>query len=402
MQIISWDRVWRVWLPLLLLVGALLFLNLGMRHYLVPDEASQHIVALEYVSLPYSESFDQPDLENVSWWRGKWRIEDGALQQYADIEKDTALVLPVIVPKAQPYALKVSTRRLESDLSSGLVFNMQSPDTLAESHLVRFYPQSEGLVVLCGYFDEGNAFREQARHTVAFAASDDAWHTIWVSVDAFAYTVRVDGEPLINWLPLHYLGGGAGLVVTNGRASFDDVLLATQDAFAGVYIVNERFEEAAEGWTFISGEWDVADGLLRQHQDVGSDLSAQFERPVTGNFLLSVELQGDGAGVLFNMPQAGSITGGHLVRFAGAGQVLMWGSFDEAGAYVGQGEQALDAAEGLRLLEIFSVEGVYSIRLDDELVARDIPLQSAAGHVGLTATEGSAVFDNFQVSVYGE
>lgn len=152
---------------------------------------------------------------------------------------------------------------------------------------------------------------------------------------------------------------------------------------------------APSEWTTLAGDWQVIDNAYVQTQREGFDRitlhSGEF-----ANYVLRVRfklLEGTGAGVLLNVPDAGSKNGGHLVRFTDDGAGLFWGRFDEAGAFTGQGYAATGGpGTDWHVLEVFSGAGSYAIHLNGVALAQDVPLLSTAGHIGLTTSQSTAAF----------
>jgi hypothetical protein len=176
----------------------------------------------------------------------------------------------------------------------------------------------------------------------------------------------------------------------------------------GDLLFSDDFLDAARvqaDWALFSGEWTVTDGALIQHTTDGSDFGAGYRAAALPDYyLLRVRFaheSGVGGGVLFDMPQADSIGGAAMVRYAERGHNLMWGTFDEAGHYSGAGSiDVPPPGTESHTLEIYCQGSRYAIRLDDDLIVEDIPLsQGCGGTFGLTTTQSVVAFEQVQVFV---
>ena len=81
------------------------------------------------------------------------------------------------------------------------------------------------------------------------------------------------------------------------------------------------------GWIPISGEWQVADGLLTQVDPTGYDYAIGYEGNTFQSYALQVSLahlEGVGGGVLFNMPQPYQLNGSHMVRYSDGADAIFW------------------------------------------------------------------------------
>ena len=105
-----------------------------------------------------------------------------------------------------------------------------------------------------------------------------------------------------------------------------------------------------------------------------------------------------GGGILFHMPERDSRNGAHMVRLAGQDE-LIWGYYDQNGAFVGQGRAELEPAEqATRELQVVAGDGVYHIELDGQDIAQDVPLKQQEGWIGLISYRGPVAFDNISVT----
>jgi hypothetical protein len=172
---------------------------------------------------------------------------------------------------------------------------------------------------------------------------------------------------------------------------------------AGDTVYQAKFEGELvnSGWLPFAGDWRFENGDLVQLDTAGVDRGITFRSQVFERYLLRVSLkhlENSGAGVFFNMPQPGRNQGAHLVRYASDEPVLFWGYFDQNGGFQGQGHAFVPVpGRETHRLEIISGQESYAIRLDDELIASNIPLASRAGHIGLSTSQSMAAFNAIEI-----
>jgi hypothetical protein len=156
----------------------------------------------------------------------------------------------------------------------------------------------------------------------------------------------------------------------------------------------------AAGWTSFSGEWAFTDGALTQSQVAGFDRGIGYQGTFSDYTLSTTlrHLEGTGGGVLFNMPQPDRKNGAHMVRFSEDGKAVFWGYYDANGDFTGQGSGDV-AAPGTEAhtIEIRVGTENYTVLVDGQTIVENVPLQSQAGHVGLTSSESVVAFESVQV-----
>jgi len=153
-------------------------------------------------------------------------------------------------------------------------------------------------------------------------------------------------------------------------------------------------------WNAVIGEWRFEPGALVQLQLQGYDYSTIYTGSFS-QFTLRVRFshrQGIGGGLLFNMPDAASEKSGHMVRYF-EDNVLAWGYFNTEGVFSGQGNIRVDPP-GIQAhtLQISADGAVYSIKVDEQLVAENIPLINKQGHIGLTASQSVVAFEEVEIT----
>lgn len=155
-------------------------------------------------------------------------------------------------------------------------------------------------------------------------------------------------------------------------------------------------------WVALSGQWKLDSGDFVQSKADGFDMTISYREKKFSNFVLRVNLkheQGNGAGVLINMPDPALKNGAHVIRFTDDGKGIFWGHFDNNAVFVSQGfaNASLPPGQSKRL-EVQSSADTYSILFDGAMLAKDIPLKSKAGHIALTNSVSVARFSNIEVS----
>jgi hypothetical protein len=155
----------------------------------------------------------------------------------------------------------------------------------------------------------------------------------------------------------------------------------------------------------ISGEWVREGTKLSQLNSATYDFSISTG-VYAGVYTLETaitlpedpDLLDAGGGILFHMPERDSRNGAHMVRLAGQDE-LIWGYYDQNGAFVGQGRADLETAEqGTRALQVVADDEVYRIKVDGQDIAQDVPLKQQEGWIGLVSYRGPVAFDNISVT----
>ena len=400
------------------------------------------------LSLPYSEDFAQLTRLDYRQFGGTWRVRDSRLVQSDAQGSDLLAVLPLTLPQSQPYQFGAHLEILNGPNGAGLMFNLQHADNRQQSHLVRFGANEGRNYLVFGYFDENLKFIEQG--SVApfeIVQSID----LAVLVHKKTYDVLVNGQPVQREIPLQYNGGRVALTTWFSTIAFDDVYitpvvlqpepapitdappaLTTADSPATIvgdaaparasdptslssassltrstpvannaYFFEDFSSEAhLAQWNAVIGEWRFEPGALVQLQPQGYDYSTIYTGSFS-QFTLRVRFshrQGIGGGLLFNMPDAASEKSGHMVRYF-EDNVLAWGYFNAEGVFAGQGNIRVDPpSTQAHTLQISADGAVYSITLDEQLVAENVPLINKQGHIGLTASQSVVAFEEVEIT----
>lgn len=163
--------------------------------------------------------------------------------------------------------------------------------------------------------------------------------------------------------------------------------------------------EAAD-WKVLSGRWALEGDTLTQELEDGYDHLAYHKTSFMPPYTVRAQfraIKGSGIGFSFNAPQATQRNGAHIVRYTDDGKGLVWGRYDAEGKYVSQAAKADLKSDqtmwptNLHVLEAEVGDTSYRLRLDSQVIAEDIPLESKAGHVGVQSSMGSVAFDKLEV-----
>ncbi|MFN8433522.1 MAG: hypothetical protein U0V18_05855 [Anaerolineales bacterium] len=352
-------------------------------------------------TLPYTQTFDDVNLKRWFSQSGVWTIRTGTLMQTVGGEEAGQMHIPLKVPEDAPYHASVFITLKKDTKQAGLSFNAQYPDLIAKQHRVyisRINPET--LELVAGYMDETGAFITQAQVPLTLNTTE---FRLDVYVYSNSYLVQVNGQRMIENRPLFYQNGMIGFYAL-GSAVFDTYKLTTaenQNPGDMVYTSDFDQEPGGAGWVPISGSWQIASQQMVQSDSTFVDAAIGYETSTFENYTFRAtfnHLEKHGAGVLFNMPSPYSINGAHLVRYSDETDAIIWGYYDSKGVFNRQG--FLDVAHPeneTHTIQVFSGTDSYDIFLDEDMIARDVPLMSIQGSVGLVTSLSSAAFSNVEV-----
>lgn len=418
------------WLPLILAGFALLALNLGLYLRLSADPLAN----VEFIELPYTETFDTlNDISELPYesFGGDWEIRDSSLVQISTTGNDLGTLIPINAPEDLAYQFGVDMRYLSGTMGGGLIFNAQQIASRQKSHMIRFNVDNNELYLIFGYFDDESNFFGQGSVKLGIAPTSQDVHRVGVIVQNNTYAITVDQQEIITNIPQQYHGGFAGLITSNSQVVFDNVSVTAIDSVPaitpeatpivetvgtvptanpttdfegnGALMFSDSFDVASGGdspWIPFSGNWVFDNGALVQQQFDGYDLGIGHQSQF-GDMLLRVNFEhreGQGAGILFNMPQPDTKNGAEMVRYVPDADFIVWGNFDENGAFNAGGSAPVpDPSTASHVLEIITADGRFTVRLDGQIVAENISIQSGSGHIGLTSAQSVVAFTAVEV-----
>ena len=336
---------------------------------------------------------------------GEWQAQDGKLVQSDKNGFDLALGYAGSAFSA--VDLTATLAHLEGT-GAGILFNMPAANNLQGAHMVRYADWADALV--WGYFDEAGQFNGQGYAKIE--APGPGEHTIGVSTSSDGYTVYLDDRQLATNVPLLSDNGHIGLITSQAKAAFGPVQIGSGERVAAGVVVADQAARAPEkpGDIFgdietISGEWVREGTKLSQLNPATYDFSistgvyAGVYTLETAISLPQDALMADaGGGILFHMPERDSRTGAYMVRLAGRDE-LIWGYYDQNGAFVGQGRQQLEAADQTtHNVKVIVDKGTYRIVVDGNDIAQNVPLKQDEGWIGLVSYRGPVAFDGISVT----
>ncbi len=385
----------RVLLPaagLVMMAGVIFF---ALQIFVAPDQP------VTTYTLPYTQTFDDVNLRRWFSQTGVWTIRTGTLMQTVGGEEAGQLHIPLKVPEDAPYHASVFITLKKDTKQAGLSFNVQYPEMIAKQHRVYIDRLNVAtLELVAGYMDETGAFVTQARAPLSLNTTE---FRLDVYVFGNSYLVQVNGQRMIENRPLFYQNGMVGFYAL-GSAVFDTYkLTAAENQNPGdmVYTSDFDLEPGGAGWVPISGAWQIASQQMVQSDPTFTDAAIGYETSVFENYTMRAtfnHLDGQGAGALFNMPSPYAINGAHLVRYSDETDAMIWGYYDSQGVFTRQGfVDASPAGKDAHTLQVFSGVDSYDIFLDEDMIARDVPLMSRQGAVGLVTSRSSAAFSYVEV-----
>ncbi len=211
------------------------------------------------------------------------------------------------------------------------------------------------------------------------------------------------------WLPL----GLAALVLIVLNLGLYTRLAPQQSAppLAFPYYADYTDPNTISAYVPFGGDWEVRDEMLVQLSTSGFDLGTviPLEIPADQSYIFETTvryLDGEhSGGILFNAQQPGTRQKSHMARFNADGDSwwLIYGFFDDASAFIGQGSVRLNLAPrdpAPHLLGVRVSGGVYTLLVDGQPVASDVALQYQGGGVGLLTAAAQVGFDDLRVEAF--
>jgi hypothetical protein len=405
--------------------------------------------------LVYVSDFDQ-EPGGAGWvpFSGEWRVSDGQMVQVDSNAYDTGIGYESST--FENYIVQVVLEHLQG-VGAGLFFNMPSPYQMNGAHVVRYSDETDALI--WGYVDAQGTFMRQGFAETDPPGIQEP-HLLQVFSGENSYDIYLDDSLLARDVPLEQLQGHVGLTTSRSATGFssvevfplfssnaaglrqltppstveaeaDTVENDTQPAPIGTagsvpaqslpeatalsnnsaLVVDggtEPYDGAFSGdfqssdWRSLAGDWRFENGNLIQGDPNGFDNSVVNTGSAYRDYSVQTtlnHLQGQGAGILFNMPFTDRLNGAHLVRYADRRPgAIFWGYYDDTGVFVGQGYADVpEAGLGQHTFRVVSKDTTYDIFLDGTLIARDLPLEQNQGYIGLLTSQSSSAYSRVAV-----
>ena len=380
-------------LPPILIAALLGWFNSGLHTNLAP-------ATLERLTLPYWNTFDSGNPNDQLKLEGTWQLRHGKLEPRPfDSGTKAGIQWPQAVTPRTPFRLELQLE-LPDQTRAGLIFNAQTPGKLERSHRIVLERRNEDILIRAENINRnGRVTLEDER----LISHPDRAIGLRLQVIGRAYTIRLDGTPVLSALPLKFDGGLIGLQA-RGKVRFDALRVrrADGDSIAADRLGLASSKRVPGGWRELSGLWALEGIGITQRDRRDFDRTMMLEGDNTPQRIrLSFRhLANAGAGLVFNAPKT-SLEGGHLVRYADDGKSLFWGVF-QRGKFKGQG-YAKVPQPGLttHVIEVISSGKTYRIKLDGKALGGGT-LERRNGRLGLTTSLSAAAFTGLDVTASGK
>lgn len=342
------------------------------------------------------EGFGTGDWQFIT---GDWRVEENRLVQAQREGFDH------VASYREPFSNYVFSTQLRhvQGIGGGIVFNMQSRDTFAQSHMIRF--KEDNTVMFWGHFDENSVFNGQG--FVEISVNEGDTHKLDVHAKENTYDIYLNDQLILADNPLIYSQGYVGVTSSVSEVQFDNaqVYPLGGEGIGIAPVANDLLENVEA----ISGDWVFDGGVITQTNMDGFDFLTGLNL-FAQNYSLSTQIeftqaaaeQDVGGGFIFHMPDRNNKRNAQLIRFMNGGRSILWGRYDENELFSGEG--ALDVPyneDGIQNLRINVIGDKYDIFVNDELVVGDISLNANEGWIGLVSFSGPVTFTDVNLSLEG-
>ena len=347
-------------------------------------------------TLPYEQNFVDVNLRRWFVGDGVWSIRDAALAQTVGGDTAAQVFIPNKLIEDSPYHASVYVTLKKDSRAAGISFNAQYPNLTTKQHRVYLSrPDKSSLELVAGYMDATGSFVTQIQVPLSINTTD---FRLDLYVYDSTYLVLLNGQRMIDNRPLFYKNGLVGFYAL-GPAVFDTVkITATDTQNPGNMVYASDFDQVpgGAGWVPFNGEWKIASKKMVQSDPAIVTSGIGYETSSFENFTLKAtfnQVTNQGAGVLFNMPSPYQLNGAQVVRYSDEADSFIWGYYDDKGAFSRQGfVNVPPAGTTQHVIQIYSGDTSYDIFLDEQVLARDIPLLSKHGNIGLTTSLSTAEF----------
>ena len=324
---------------------------------------------------------------------GDWRFDEALLVQMAPEGFDYRVVYR---QRFDAVHLKVVLRHV-AGYGGGILFNLPSTESMVGGHLIRF--DENGEAIFWGYFDQEQIFNGQGFANLTPPGS--AWQLLEVVVQGDSYSIWLNNQQVASSIPLRNRNGHIALSSSNSVVAFRNV-----DVFGADDLALPTDQQLFDFDT-ISGEWRISDRDVQQVNTVPADYilgtGVDAER-YTLDVDIVIPQRADnldlGGGLILHMPDPQLKNGAHLVRFGNQGESIFWGYFDDDERLVGQGNAPILPQEDRRYALTVSVaRNSFSLAVNQQIIATDIPLERTQGLLGLATFGGPITFENFRMTL---
>jgi hypothetical protein len=359
-------------------------LNVGLHYFLIPNsipKQQSRIPYWEQAHLPYWDLLERPNLDwispdkNPQLQNGKWFENKKAYAQ-----------MPISILPNQMYQIKAQVNLMPQGKLK-LWFNAQQVNPLQKSQMVQLERLGQKIRVTAWKYNRfGQAQILEVTQVMALAQQ-----VLEVQIATRHFVVRVNQNFLFT-APLSYLGGIPGIGLE--QATLEEIYLGANDKPLPA-LEDVRGLEGTD-WQVQSGTWRIKNTFIEQLETQNYDQLLVFQKPFEDLKRIEFEVNGAGAGLVFAMPQADQTAFAHMVRLSEDGKVIFWGQFNQQLKFIGLGNQTITARDKQRFSLEFAAKS-YTIFLNGQLIAKNIPMINSKGFLGLTTSLSSAQFLRLQV-----
>lgn len=316
---------------------------------------------------------------------GQWKVEGSDFVQTKADGFD--MTLSYREKKFSNFALRVNLKH-DQGTGAGVLINMPDATRKNGAHVIRFTDDGKG--IFWGYFDDNAVFVAQGFANATLPPNSSK--KLEVQSSANAYAILLDGESIAKDVPLKSKTGHIALTNSVSVARFNSIETANLDGPAPT---------ANAGFEAINGQWVQDDKRIEQRNLADTDFWISTGM-LAGSYRVSAKITlkspQSGGGFIFHMQDRNERKLAHMVRFSNGGNQIFWGSYNETGVFMGQGDKTLKPnpqSPNTHNLELIVTANSYDIVVDGEIIGKQIPLNSKNGWIGLLSYSGIVVFEDF-------
>ncbi|MCW1967887.1 MAG: hypothetical protein KIH69_007180 [Anaerolineae bacterium] len=382
--------------PLLLCVLVLIGLNVGMNALLKPKKPLPVAAKPAATAAPAPAQPAAP--ANANWvslmpkdgtaigslWgviSGQWKLDNGEFVQSKADGFD--MTISYREKKFSNFGLRVNLRH-EQGNGAGVLINMPDPTRKNGAHVIRFTDDGKG--IFWGHFDDNAVFVPQGFANTSLPPGQSKRLEVKSGTDT--YSILFDGAMLAKDIPLKSKTGYLAVTNSVSVARFGNIEVNETTA------APQRFES-------INGQWVQNDKLIEQISPAETDFwvsTGIMAETYRINTKIVSKSPKSGGGFIFHMQDKTQRKLAHMVRFADGGNQIFWGTYNDAGVFMGQGDLVLKTppkSPNTRQLELNVGLNAYDIIVDGEVVAKQIPLIAKSGWIGMLSFSGTVSFEDF-------
>ena len=401
-------------------------------------------------------SSTQPEESGWLPYNGIWSARNGSLIQSMWQQVDARAVYE---SPFKSYRLEIDLWHPQTPGGGGVIFGMESVDSLANAYLMRFSDDGSGFFL--GRYDDKGLF--DGMEFMPLDMVGTKVQTLGIINSGSQFEISLNGEPIFKKLPHDGEPSYFGLVSNQTEVAYERIFITPYNRPKTVDIIETDGDEDEDSkgqetnadeakssetapsnaddsktveeqsapsssftlsdelnnitgepffqstflgslgdtkWIPFRGDWSISDGALLQTNKEGFDFAIGYNEPYENYVLRSQfrHIEGQGGGVLFGMTRPDSRNRSHVVRYDSGQNAILFGHFDENGQFIAQGGEAVGAPlDRIHQLDIVKNSESYDIYVDGLKLIGDIPLISNGPHIGLTSSTSIVKFESVEV-----